>query len=101
MKDAKEIGDAKETRIQAMIASDTDAPEATDDQLARARPFAKSFPGLAAKMRKNVGGRPRSGNAKQPISLRLDLDVIAKFKSTGPGWQTRINAALRDAKLPG
>ncbi len=96
---ATKISDAEEARVQQMIASDPDAPEATDQQLANARPFAEAFPDLAAKMRKNVGGRPRSDNPKQPISIRLDQDVIAKFRATGPGWQSRINEALRHAKL--
>ena len=32
---------------------------------------------------------------KKPISLRLDADILAHFKSQGPGYQTRINAVLR------
>lgn len=28
-------------------------------------------------------------------SIRLDQDVVAKFKATGPGWQSRINEVLR------
>lgn len=40
-------------------------------------------------------GRPRSGLAKQAVSLRLDQDVIAWFRGTGAGWQTRINEELR------
>lgn len=44
-------------------------------------------------------GRPKSENPKQPISIRLDRDVIAWFKSKGDGWQTRINDELR--KLAG
>ena len=40
-------------------------------------------------------GRPRMANPKQAIKLRLDADVLAHFRATGPGWQTRINAALR------
>jgi uncharacterized protein (DUF4415 family) len=42
-------------------------------------------------------GRPRSDASKQPVSLRLDRDVIAWFKSEGEGWQTRMNKALREA----
>ncbi|MFO1081425.1 MAG: BrnA antitoxin family protein [Reyranellaceae bacterium] len=42
-------------------------------------------------------GRPRLANPKQAIKLRLDEDVLAHFRATGPGWQTRINAALRKA----
>ena len=46
-------------------------------------------------------GRPKLKDAKQPVSLRLDPDVLAHFRRTGRGWQGRINAALRKAaKLP-
>ncbi len=54
-----EISDEEEAHIQRMIASDSDAPEATDEQLAQARPFAEDFPELADRMRKNLGGRPK------------------------------------------
>lgn len=86
-----------EAQVQRMIASDPDAPEATDAELAQARPFAEAFPALADKMRKNAGGRPKSDSPKVAVSLRLDPDVIDHFKAGGPGWQTRINAALREA----
>ena len=87
--------DAEEARIQAMIASDPDAPEATDDQLAQARPFSEALPALAEALRR--GGRPRSESPKQAVSIRLDQDVIARFKAGGPGWQSRMNDALRQA----
>jgi uncharacterized protein (DUF4415 family) len=46
-------------------------------------------------------GRPKSKNPKRPVSLRLDDDVIAHFRRSGSGWQSRINALLRKAaKLP-
>jgi uncharacterized protein (DUF4415 family) len=45
-------------------------------------------------------GRPPSDNPKQAVSLRLDRDVIEYFKRKGPGWQSRMNEALRkQAKL--
>jgi uncharacterized protein (DUF4415 family) len=40
-------------------------------------------------------GRPKLDHPKQPVSLRLDQDVVAWFKQTGSGWQTRINDELR------
>lgn len=89
------IPDEEEARIQRMIASDPDAPEATDEQLAQAKPFVDAFPALAEKMRKNVGGRPRLDNPKIAISIRLDQDVVSAFKAAGPGWQSRMNEALR------
>lgn len=97
MTDKHEISDEEEARIQRMIASDPDAPEATDEQLAQARPFTDAFPTLAEAMRKNLGGRPRAQNPKVAVSLRLDPDVVAAFKADGPGWQTRMNEALRAA----
>jgi uncharacterized protein (DUF4415 family) len=42
-------------------------------------------------------GRPKAEKVKRPVSLRLDQEVIDWFKQTGPGWQTRINDALRKA----
>ena len=86
-----------EEQIQKMIASDPDAPEATDEQLAEAKPFNDALPALATAMRKRVAGRPKSENPKVAVSLRLDQDVIAQFKKRGPGWQSRMNDALREA----
>lgn len=42
-------------------------------------------------------GRKPDPNAKKLLTLRLDPDVIEHFKSTGEGWQTRMNDALRRA----
>jgi uncharacterized protein (DUF4415 family) len=98
-KNAPPLTDEEEAEIQKQIASDPDAPEATDEQLAQARSFAEVFPELAEKMRKNIGGRPKSTHPKQTISIRLDPEVIDKFRATGPGWQTRMNEALKAAKV--
>lgn len=86
-----------EEQIQRMIESDPDAQEATDAQLAQAKPFSEAFPALADAMRRNIGGRPKAENPKVAVSLRLDQDVLARFKASGPGWQTRMNSVLRDA----
>jgi len=95
----KPISNAEEARIQKMIASDPDAPEATDAQMAEAEPFVDAFPALAERMRRQAGGRPRSANTKVPVSIRLDRDVVARFKAEGPGWQSRMNDILRGAIL--
>jgi uncharacterized protein (DUF4415 family) len=44
-------------------------------------------------------GRPPKANRKISVTLRLDRDVIERFRTTGVGWQTRINAALKRAKI--
>ena len=42
----------------------------------------------------NKGGRPRATNPRKLISIRLPVDVIERWKATGPGWQTRIAERL-------
>jgi len=42
-------------------------------------------------------GRPPLEHPKEAIKLRIDHDVLAAYRRTGSGWQTRINADLRKA----
>ncbi|HWB48200.1 MAG TPA: BrnA antitoxin family protein [Stellaceae bacterium] len=42
-------------------------------------------------------GRPKKAMPKEAVNIRLDPDVLAYFRAEGPGWQSRINAALRKA----
>ncbi len=41
--------------------------------------------------------KPAIPNAKEQVTLRIDRDVLDHFQADGPGWQDRINAALRKA----
>ncbi|MBO9097727.1 MULTISPECIES: BrnA antitoxin family protein [unclassified Rhizobium] len=41
-------------------------------------------------------GRPLIDTPKESTTIRLDADVLERFREGGPGWQTRINAALRE-----
>jgi uncharacterized protein (DUF4415 family) len=59
-------------------------PELTDEMLRRAKI--------------NKGGRPVSPNPRKLISLRLPADVIARWKATGPGWQTRMAERLQKVR---
>jgi len=50
-------------------------------------------------------GRPKAAVTKVHTGIRLDADILAAFKAQGPGWQSRMNAALREwlqqhAQLP-
>jgi uncharacterized protein (DUF4415 family) len=74
---------------------DVQSPELTDEQMAKARPFAEVFPELAASIRKGRG--PNKAPTKKLVSLRLSPEVLDHFKSKGPGWQSRIDAVLRKA----
>lgn len=82
------------------IAFDDENPEWTDEDFARARPADEALPAEAAALLVRKRGRPagsRNAASKSQVTLRLDADVIAAFKSGGPGWQTRMNDALREA----
>jgi uncharacterized protein (DUF4415 family) len=72
-------------------------PEWTKQDFARAKPASEVLPPEVIAQFKNKGGRPRIENAKQAVKLRIDADVLAKFRASGPGWQTRINGILRAA----
>lgn len=43
------------------------------------------------------GGRPKKAAPKEAVNIRLDPDVLEHFRAEGPGWQSRINTALRKA----
>jgi len=90
------LTDSQEAEIQRMIASDPDAPEATDEQIAQAKPFAEAFPDLSASI-KRARGRPALDNPKQQVSIRLSPDVLSKLKSQGRGWQSKVDDILRQA----
>lgn len=85
---------AEEARIQAGIAADADNPEWTAHDFKRAKSFPQVFPTLA----KSRGGRgPQRKPTKVAVSLRLTREVIERFKAGGPGWQARIDEALKKA----
>ena len=67
-----------------------DAPELTDEWFAGADLYE-----AGTLIRR--GGRPKKAEPKEAVSIRLDPDVVAHFRAGGPGWQSRINAALRKA----
>lgn len=74
-----------------------DAPEWTDDVFERAaikrgEEVLKPAVGTLAKR-----GRPKLERPKVQVTLRLDQDVLERFRETGSGWQSRINEALRKA----
>jgi len=81
-------------------------PELTEEDFARAVPHIGVPQVNEAEFRQawkkaSKIGRPKSEHPKEAVNLRLDPDVLAHFRAGGPGWQSRINAALRKAaRLP-
>jgi len=70
--------------ITAAARSDPDAQPLTPKQLKEMVPL------------RTLRGRPKSSNKKLLVSVRYSPEVVAYFKSTGEGWQSRMNEALRE-----
>ncbi|MFY8178665.1 MAG: BrnA antitoxin family protein [Limnohabitans sp.] len=72
----------EELKIQAGIDADPDAYSLTDEEWKKIKPTVRL-------------GRPPSEVTKERITIRLSRDVVTQFRATGAGWQTRMDAALR------
>lgn len=74
-------------------------PVWTPEMHARAKPAAEMHGQEIADGMVRKRGRPAgsaSPASKRQVSLRIDPDVLDAYKAEGPGWQTRMNDALRD-----
>jgi uncharacterized protein (DUF4415 family) len=76
---------------------DAENPEWTAEEMRQARPLMDVLPKEAAEAIRRYRGQrgPQKSPTKELISLRVDRDVAAAYRATGPGWQTRANEALR------
>ena len=78
---------------------DGEVRELTAADFRAMRPSAEVLPELVEAWRKRGQRGPQKAPTKQQVTLRLDKDVLERFRSTGSGWQKRINEALRKAKV--
>lgn len=74
----------EDAAITAAALSDPDAMPLTDAEWEAARPLVR------------IGRPPSVMPLKVPTTIRFDADVLAALKATGKGWQTRVNAAMRE-----
>jgi uncharacterized protein (DUF4415 family) len=74
----------EDAEIVAAALNDPDAQPLTDAQLAAMVPI------------RAMSGRPKTESTKVLLSVRYSPEVVAFFKSTGAGWQSRMDAVLRD-----
>ena len=72
----------EDAAINAAALSDPDAQPLSDAELARLRP---------------ARGRPPAAIKRPMLSMRVDPDVLAHLRASGRGWQTKVNALLRQA----
>jgi uncharacterized protein (DUF4415 family) len=88
------ITDEEDAAVRRTAAADPDNPPLDDRMFARLRPATEAAPELVRRARGQRGPQ-KSKPVKTLVSLRLDPDVIKHFRRNGPGWQSRINEALR------
>jgi uncharacterized protein (DUF4415 family) len=88
---------AKKTDINEPWTDPDDAPEWTEEHFRHAQVSVEGKVVRKAVGRWSRPGRPPSPNPKQQVTLRLDPEVLEKFRASGKGWQSRINAELRKA----
>lgn len=74
---------AEDKAITAAAKNDPDAQPLTPRQLRAMVPI------------RALRGRPKSENKKLLVSVRYSPEVVAYFKSTGEGWQSRMDGVLR------
>ncbi|MDB5940328.1 MAG: hypothetical protein JWP77_2692 [Polaromonas sp.] len=73
---------AEDAAISTAAMADLDAMPFTDAEWEQVKPQVRR-------------GRPLGSGTKTQVTLRLDVEVVEKFRATGEGWQTRINDALK------
>jgi uncharacterized protein (DUF4415 family) len=71
----------EDAQITAAALTDPDNLPLTDAELSQFKP---------------MRGRPLGSGTKEQVTLRLDAQILERFRATGSGWQTRINDALMD-----
>ncbi|UTC61265.1 BrnA antitoxin family protein [Treponema sp. OMZ 787] len=69
------------------ISYDDDSPKLTQEQISRLKPFHEAYWTVTP--------------VKKTISIKIDADILAALQSLGRGYQTRINAILREAVMNG
>lgn len=84
---------SKSKYTKADLAAVSDNPEWTADDFAKAVPFDQAFPGLAASIRRRGAQKTPT---KESTTIRLSREVIDHFRTTGSGWQGRIDKALKE-----
>ena len=89
--------DEEEAETQRQIAEDPDAAEWTGGGLGPRPPAIEVVPQIVERYRRARGRQKLPTKAK--VTVRLDADIVAYFRGTGRGWQTRLNETLRKAVI--
>ena len=81
-------------RRKPLIDADGEVRERITKDMAKFRPAAEVLP---PSLKKKLGVRgPQKAPTKERITIRLSREVVERFRESGDGWQTRLDAALRE-----
>ena len=81
-------------RRKPLISADGEVRELSAEDMAKFKPAAEVLP---LSLKKKLGVRsPQKAPTKERITIRLSREVVEQFRASGDGWQTRVDAALRD-----
>ncbi len=94
-----DITDAENRAIQSGIELDPDSPEWTTKDFEQARPASEVLPQIVEAYKqgklKRRGRGPQKSPKKEPVSIRLDQDIVKYYRKKGKGWQAQLNEDLR------
>ncbi|PUE47170.1 BrnA antitoxin family protein [Limnohabitans sp. 2KL-51] len=91
LREASVMGKSKTQKTRAQAAT----PYVWDGEDEDDRPLTREEMQAGIETYRRQRGRP-TGSDKESTTIRFDRDVLAAFRAGGPGWQTRMNAVLRD-----
>ena len=80
-------------KLDPLTQPDGEVRELKADDLKRFRGASSLSAGLQQKL--GIRG-PQQAPTTERITIRLSRDVVAQFRATGDGWQTRVDAALQE-----
>ena len=80
------------------IVPDDDIPEMRVADFAAAKSLKFNMPAVIEAMKRGRG-RPKSESPKERVSLRINPKIVAAYKATGKGWQSRMNEVLEDGLI--
>lgn len=80
---------------KSLIDNHGEVRELTSEDMASFKPIAEAAPDVLAHLKRSIGQRgAQKAPTKVPVSLRLNDEVVEHFRSSGKGWQGRINDLL-------
>ena len=79
---------------KALIDAEGEVRELTVADMKRFRPTKDALP-VSLRIKLKLRG-PQKTPTKERITIRLSPEVVQRFRDTGDGWQTRVDAALKD-----